>query len=154
MTNAFADTDIDAINKILNRSELSKTNYTLYIKNISKRNKVFSYNEQKAFNPASLMKLVTTYTGLQILGPQFQWKTEVLYKGALKNKHLYGNLIIKGYGDATLTYSDLSEVIEKVQQKGIQHIHGNIIIEESFFGELQNQDFIDDKKYRAIVPIT
>ena len=149
MTNAFADTDIDAINKILNRSELSKTNYTLYIKNISKRNKVFSYNEQKAFNPASLMKLVTTYTGLQILGPQFQWKTEVLYKGALKNKHLYGDLIIKGYGDATLTYSDLSEVIEKVQQKGIQHIHGNIIIEESFFGELQNQDFIDDKKYRA-----
>jgi len=149
MNSIFADTDIDAINKILNRSELSKANYTLYIKNISKRNKIFSYNEQKAFNPASLMKLITTYAGLQILGPQFQWKTEVLYKGALKNKHLYGDLTIKGYGDPTLTYADLSEFIEKIQQKGIQHIHGNIIIDESFFGELQNQDLIDDKKYRA-----
>ena len=149
MNSVFADTDIDAINKILNRSELSKANYTLYIKNISKRNKIFSHNEQKAFNPASLMKLITTYAGLQILGPQFQWKTEVLYKGALKNKHLYGDLTIKGYGDPTLTYADLSEFIEKVQQKGIQHIHGNIIIDESFFGELQNQDLIDDKKYRA-----
>ena len=98
MNSVFADTDIDAINKILNRSELSKANYTLYIKNISKRNKIFSYNEQKAFNPASLMKLITTYAGLLILGPQFQWKTEVLYKGAIKNKHLYGNLIIKAYG--------------------------------------------------------
>ena len=40
----FADSDIDAINKILNRSELSKGNYSLYITNISKRAKVFSYN--------------------------------------------------------------------------------------------------------------
>ena len=65
----FADPNIDTINKILNRSELSKGNYSLYIKNISKRAKVFSYNEQKAFNPASAMKLVTTYAGLQLLGP-------------------------------------------------------------------------------------
>ena len=119
MNAAFADTD--AINKILKRTELSKENYSLYIKNISKQNKVFSYNEQKAFNPASVMKLVTTYAGLQLLGPQFQWKTEVPYKGAIKNKHLYGDLIIKGYGDPTLTYADLSEVIEKVQQQGIQY---------------------------------
>ncbi len=99
----FADSDIDAINKILNRSELSKGNYSLYIKNISKRTKVFSYNEQKGFNPASVMKLVTTYAALQLLGPQYQWKTEVLYKGNVKNKHLYGDLIIRGYGDPTLT---------------------------------------------------
>ncbi|MFM8233240.1 MAG: D-alanyl-D-alanine carboxypeptidase [Candidatus Methylopumilus sp.] len=92
----FADLDIDTINKILNRSELSKGNYSLYIKNISKRKKIFSYNEQKAFNPASVMKLVSTYAGLQLLGPQYQWKTEVLYKGNIKNKHLYGDLIIKG----------------------------------------------------------
>lgn len=144
---AFADTN--AINKILNRAELSKENYSLYIKNISKQNLVFSYNEQKAFNPASVMKLVTTYAGLQLLGPQFQWKTEVLYKGAIKNKHLYGNLIIKAYGDPTLTYADLSEIIEKVQQQGILHIHGNVIFDESFFGKLEDQDAIDDKKYRA-----
>jgi len=145
----FADSDIDAINKILNRSELSKGNYSLYIKNISKRTKVFSYNEQKGFNPASVMKLVTTYAALQLLGPQYQWKTEVLYKGNVKNKHLYGDLIIRGYGDPTLTYADLSEIIERVQQQDIQYIHGNIIFDESFFGELQNQDLIDDKKYRA-----
>ena len=29
-------------------------------------------------------------------------------------------------------------IIEKVQQKDIKYIHGNIIFEESFFGELQN----------------
>ena len=145
----FADSDIDAINKILNRSELSKGNYSLYITNISKRAKVFSYNEQKSFNPASVMKLVTTYAGLQFLGPQYQWKTEVLYKGHIKNRHLYGDLIMRGYGDPTLTYADLSEIIERVQQQGIQYIHGNIILDESFFGELQNQDLIDDKKYRA-----
>jgi len=127
INSVFADSNTDAINKILNRSELSKGNYSLYIKNISKREKIFSYNEQKAFNPASVMKLVSTYAGLQLLGPQYQWKTEVLYKGNIKNKHLYGDLIIKGYGDPTLTYADFYEIIEKVQQKDIKYIHGNII---------------------------
>ena len=103
INSVFADSNTDAINKILNRSELSKGNYSLYIKNISKREKIFSYNEQKAFNPASVMKLVSTYAGLQLLGPQYQWKTEVLYKGNIKNKHLYGDLIIRGYGDTTDT---------------------------------------------------
>jgi D-alanyl-D-alanine carboxypeptidase/D-alanyl-D-alanine-endopeptidase (penicillin-binding protein 4) len=149
INSVFADSNTDAINKILNRSELSKGNYSLYIKNISKREKIFSYNEQKAFNPASVMKLVSTYAGLQLLGPQYQWKTEVLYKGNIKNKHLYGDLIIKGYGDPTLTYADFYEIIEKVQQKDIKYIHGNIIFDESFFGELKNQELIDDKKYRA-----
>lgn len=144
-----AETDIDAIKKILNRSELSKENYSLFIKNISKQNKVFSYNEQKSFNPASVMKLVTTYAGLRLLGPNYQWKTDVFYKGNLKNNHLYGDLIIKGYGDPTITYADFSQLIEKVQQRGIKYIHGNIIFDESFFGELQSQGLIDDKKYRA-----
>jgi len=41
----------------------------------------FAANEQKAMNPASTMKLVTTYSALHLLGPAFTFRTEV-YAGA------------------------------------------------------------------------
>src|SRR5687768_15154653 len=34
-----------------------------------------------AVNPASTMKLVTTYAALELLGPAYRWKTEVSIDG-------------------------------------------------------------------------
>lgn len=53
-------------------------------------------------NPASVIKLVTTFAGLELLGPVFTWKTEVYANGVLKEGRLQGDLIIKGYGDPRL----------------------------------------------------
>ncbi len=33
-------------------------------------------NENQPMNPASTMKLVTTLAGLELLGPQYQWRTD------------------------------------------------------------------------------
>src|SRR3954469_19216504 len=55
-----------------------------------------SWNARTARNPASVMKLVTTYAGLELLGPAYRWKTEAYLDG--------DNLVIKGYGDPKLNY--------------------------------------------------
>lgn len=63
----------------------------------------FTHQAQSAFNPASVMKLLTTYAGLEILGPAYAWKTEAYADGPVVNGKLAGNLYIRGYGDPTLT---------------------------------------------------
>ena len=80
------------------------------------------------------MKLVTTYAALQILGPEYQWKTEFYLDGRLKNGALFGNLAVKGYGDPYLveeTYEEnkLSLVLFSIKAdklsellKGIQYV--------------------------------
>src|SRR5205085_7392120 len=49
-----------------------------------------------AMNPASVMKLVTTFAALELLGPAYRWKTEVYQDG--------DDLVLRGYGDPKLTY--------------------------------------------------
>src|SRR3954468_16456707 len=40
-----------------------------------------SYRDQAAMHPASVMKLLTTYAGLELLGTAYRWKTEVYADG-------------------------------------------------------------------------
>src|SRR3989338_3279027 len=51
-------------------------------------------NADISVNPASTMKLVTTYATLELLGPTHQWKTEFFTDGQLKNGVLNGNLYL------------------------------------------------------------
>ena len=53
-------------------------------------------------NPASVMKLVTTYVALDQLGPAFTWPTSVYLDGPVRDGVLQGNLVIKGQGDPKL----------------------------------------------------
>jgi len=52
-------------------------------------------NADVSVNPASTMKLVTTYAALELLGPDHQWKTEFHADGPIENGTLNGNLYLK-----------------------------------------------------------
>ncbi|MCO6740538.1 D-alanyl-D-alanine carboxypeptidase, partial [Streptomyces sp. CHA15] len=60
------------------------------------------YNADVSVNPASTMKLITTFAALELLGPTYQWKTEFYTDGTLKDGILNGNLYLKGGGDPKL----------------------------------------------------
>jgi D-alanyl-D-alanine carboxypeptidase/D-alanyl-D-alanine-endopeptidase (penicillin-binding protein 4) len=65
---------------------------------------LFSHDPDRPMNPASVMKVVTTYAALDLLGPEYRWKTEAYLGGKLDRKGtLAGNLVIKGYGDPKIT---------------------------------------------------
>jgi D-alanyl-D-alanine carboxypeptidase/D-alanyl-D-alanine-endopeptidase (penicillin-binding protein 4) len=56
-------------------------------------------NARTALNPASTMKLVTTYAALDLLGPAYVWKTEAYAAGTINDGVLTGDLHLKGGGD-------------------------------------------------------
>eukprot|EP01031_Cornospumella_fuschlensis_P052280 gene52280-63904_t len=60
------------------------------------------FNADVSVNPASTMKLITTYAALELLGPTYQWKTEFFTDGTVKDGVLHGNLYLKGGGDPKL----------------------------------------------------
>ncbi|HEY3299313.1 MAG TPA: D-alanyl-D-alanine carboxypeptidase/D-alanyl-D-alanine-endopeptidase [Methylophilaceae bacterium] len=94
---------------------------------------LISHQAQKALNPASTMKLVTSDAALEILGPAYRWKTEVYYDGSLRNGTLDGNLYLKGYGDPHLMSSDMWRLVTQIKQAGIKQIKGDLILDDSFF---------------------
>ena len=94
---------------------------------------LFSYRANASANPASVMKLVTTYAGLELLGPAYTWTTPVYVDGSINNGVLTGNLIIQGKGDPKLVQERLWLLLRRVQGMGIKTITGDILLDRSAF---------------------
>ncbi|MDR1544349.1 MAG: D-alanyl-D-alanine carboxypeptidase/D-alanyl-D-alanine-endopeptidase [Prevotellaceae bacterium] len=63
---------------------------------------IFEHNPNLALTPASVSKIITTATALEMLGADFRFQTTLKYDGEIRNGVLYGNLYLCGGGDATL----------------------------------------------------
>ena len=94
---------------------------------------LFSYRANAPANPASVMKLVTTYAGLELLGPAYTWATPVYVDGSINNGVLTGNLIIQGKGDPKLVQERVWLLLRRVQGMGIKTITGDILLDRSAF---------------------
>ncbi len=95
-------------------------------------------NEQAPLNPASVMKLVTTYAGLELLGPAYRWKTEAWVAGSLKDDILQGDLALKGYGDPKLVLEDFWLLLKNVRERGVREVRGDLVLDRSYFGPMEH----------------
>lgn len=96
-----------------------------------------SHRAQEARNPASVMKLVSTYAALDLLGPAYRWHTPVYVEGRVREGTLHGNLYIKGQGDPKLVSERLWLLLRRVQGLGIRHITGDIVQDGSAFAAFE-----------------
>ncbi|MFZ2308131.1 MAG: D-alanyl-D-alanine carboxypeptidase/D-alanyl-D-alanine-endopeptidase [Rhodoferax sp.] len=92
-----------------------------------------SHRASAPMNPASVMKLVTTYAALDLLGPAYTWSTPVFIDGAVRDGTLYGNLTIQGQGDPKLVLERLWLLLRRVQGLGIHTIAGDIVLDRNAF---------------------
>ncbi len=92
-----------------------------------------SHRANVPMNPASVIKLVTTFAALETLGPAFVWATSVHTEGTVKDGTLQGNLYLKGQGDPKLVLERLWLLLRRVQGLGIKTIAGDIVLDRSAF---------------------
>jgi serine-type D-Ala-D-Ala carboxypeptidase/endopeptidase (penicillin-binding protein 4) len=84
-------------------------------------------------NPASTMKLITSYSVLRLLGPDYRWHTGSFLRGRLNGDVLEGDLVLKGGGDPKLVIEDLTEWIAKMREAGLREIRGDLVIDDSIY---------------------
>lgn len=105
-------------------------------------------------NPASVMKLITTYAALDQLGADFTWKNRIYIDGTLDNGILQGNLILRGSGDPKLVLERIDELFKQVQAKGVREVRGDIILDRRVFDvpDKNPADFDDEplRPYNAV----
>lgn len=92
-----------------------------------------SVNAAAPMNPASLMKLVTTYAALELLGPAYRWKTEAYAGGPLRDGLLEGDLALKGSGDPKLDLEAFWTLLRSLRGKGLREIRGDLVLDRSYF---------------------
>ncbi|MFM1817238.1 MAG: D-alanyl-D-alanine carboxypeptidase DacB precursor [Pseudomonadota bacterium] len=99
-------------------------------------------------NPASLMKLVTTYAGLDLLGPQFTWDTRIWTTGEVRAGTLHGDLIIEGSGDPKWVRERMEDTFAAIKSQGIERIDGHIVLDRSVMNVTPRSEAFDDEPLR------
>lgn len=94
---------------------------------------LLAWRAQAAMNPASVMKLVTTFAALELLGPAYVWQTPVYIDGRVQNGSLRGNVYLRGQGDPKLVLERLWLLLRRLQGQGITSIQGDIVLDRSAF---------------------
>ncbi|HEX6828681.1 MAG TPA: D-alanyl-D-alanine carboxypeptidase, partial [Burkholderiales bacterium] len=107
-------------------------------------------NADQPMNPASVMKLLTTYAALDLLGPGYTWKTEVYGAGPLNGDALEGDLVIKGYGDPKLNLENFWLLTRRLRLAGLREVRGDLVLDASHFN-VPNGDpgGFDNRPFRA-----
>lgn len=112
---------------------IPETAIGVYVQEIGNNQPIVAVNADAAMNPASVMKLLTTYAGLELLGPAYTWPTMLYANGKITDGVLHGDLIIKGYGDPKLDLENFWLLIHRLRQTGLHEIKGNLILDHSHY---------------------
>ncbi|MGI8894476.1 MAG: D-alanyl-D-alanine carboxypeptidase/D-alanyl-D-alanine endopeptidase [Casimicrobiaceae bacterium] len=105
----------------------------LVVQEVGRKRPLFAYAANRPMNPASVMKLVTTFASLELLGRDFRWKTEAFLSGPLIKGVLYGDLILKGYGDPKITIEQWQLFMATLRQNGLERITGDLVLDRTHF---------------------
>lgn len=118
----------------LRNAGVPATNVTVYVQEVGTGTALISHNATKPFKPASIMKLVTTFAALDVLGERYRWRTPVYATGPVHEGILHGDLIIRGVGDPHMTQARLAELSSRLVRAGVRTIKGDLVLDNSFFG--------------------
>lgn len=135
---ARAATLPEPVSAALKRAHIPLSGVAVLVQEVHAKFPVISVNAKQAMNPASTMKLLTTFAALETLGPAYRWKTEAYLDGRLENGVLDGDLVFKGYGDPKLTVEQFWMWLRELRQRGLREIRGDIVLDHSFFSAVRS----------------
>lgn len=115
----------------------------LYVADALTGQPLFAVNADDPLNPASNVKMISTATSLELLGPDFRYPTRVLGPEPV-NGTVHGDIYLLGSYDPTLTTDDLDDLAGALADRGITAIEGDIVV---------GTDPTRDGVYRAIIPL-
>lgn len=123
----------DAVQKVMTRHKIPASAVSIEVQAVDESAPRLALNIDTPRNPASIAKVVTTWTALDMFGPTYTLPTRIFTNGPIKGDVLQGDLIIKGYGDPFLVIEDFWALVGQIRRAGIRQIDGDIIIDDSEF---------------------
>ncbi|MBE8719929.1 D-alanyl-D-alanine carboxypeptidase/D-alanyl-D-alanine endopeptidase [Sphingobacterium pedocola] len=125
------------------QSNLKNGIASLYVVDAKNGNVVFEKNSQIGLPTASTLKVITSITVLDILGPEYRYQTTLYYTGEIDSLGvLQGDIVIQGSGDPTLGSDRFPEQREEqlltkwsqtIKNAGILQINGRVIGDDRLY---------------------
>lgn len=114
-------------------NKIDPSQVSILIKEVKSGNTVASQSPERSRTPASVMKILTTYSALLELGTNFRWPTKLYYSGRFSRGVIKGDLAVEAFGDPTLTTKDIYRIAKRLRRLGVRKITGDMILDRTFF---------------------
>jgi D-alanyl-D-alanine carboxypeptidase/D-alanyl-D-alanine-endopeptidase (penicillin-binding protein 4) len=116
-----------AIEEIL-RGPLRSGHTALYVADADTGERVFAVSPDEPMNPASNVKLISTATALELLGPDYRYRTRVLGETLGDDGVVRHDLYLLGSYDATLDRAGLDDLAAQLAAAGVTKIEGDVLV--------------------------
>ena len=121
------------VQRVLDGHALDAGELSIHVRELGTGREVLAHNPDTPRNPASVLKLLTTYAALDELGPAHTWRTEVYLGGPLAGGVLEGDLILRGGGDPYLVQERFWLLLRELRRRGLERIEGDLVLDTSYF---------------------
>jgi len=123
------------VKKLVADSQMKHSTLGFYVADANTGETVYEWNAHVGLAPASTQKIVTSVAGFELLGKDYQYKTEFSYTAT-------GDIVVKASGDPTFGSARyrsskaevvLKNLLDSLKQSAIKNISGKVYIEASDF---------------------
>src|SRR5574338_1669006 len=118
----------------LARAGLADSGVAAWVQGVDAPRPRLAYHADVPMNPASVMKLLTAWAALDVLGPTYTWTTKIAAEAPLPaDGRLAGDLFLVGGGDPVLGYERLGRLLRQARGLGIERIAGDLVLDASLW---------------------
>ena len=123
----------DSIDLLIKKHEIPESKLSIILEDNESGKRLVDINSNRSRSPGSVTKLFTAFAAIDLLGSQYQWKTEAYIDQKDNGKDSIDYLLIRGGGDPSFSINDLESFILKIRATGIREIRNGIHLDQSFF---------------------
>lgn len=134
----------NVVEVFLQNSEYKDASIGICVQVLESNELLYELNKDKLLIPASTMKLITSATALELLGPKYRFETKLGYTGKIGTTNsLKGNLVVFGGADPVLGSEHFQEHYfgehflkvwaQKIKSVGISKVEGDLILDGSIY---------------------
>jgi len=122
------------INQTIEKSEHANARWGVFVLSLKDNRITCARDARQLFNPASIVKAITSIVALDKLGADFRFRTSVFAANQIEaDGTLNGDLTIYGQGAPDFDKNALENLISQLQAKNLKRVKGDIIGNDSHF---------------------
>jgi len=97
-------------------------------------------SEDLPINPASVVKIATSWWALETLGPDHRFTTRFSARGTIDPSHqlLKGDLVVHGSGDPDFQAENAFLVAQALNRMGVRKVTGSVVVDGTFWMGWEN----------------
>ena len=134
----------DRIAEVLEDEDFRDAYWGALVVDLDTGTRLYESNAYGRFIPASNMKLFTTASALDALGPGYRYATRLYADGEIQNGTLLGSLVVRGSGDPTFggryTAGDLTMAFrqwaDSLRSAGVRRVVGPVVGDDDVFDDV------------------